>query len=284
MEELDGHGVVCDVVLAVFLGQTRVAQQMGPVCCEGALELSRGLLTDNVDGLAEVIVGDALDDLDGAVRVVPVNQEVCAQVEQFRAVTGDVGNADDPEACEFGQLKCGETGGCRCCHPSVYRPWESILRRFRGHTSPNSKPVPPFNAVLFAGSREAFWSHIDGNLILIHPLQFLNQIRTGQRINSRKIQSERYTQGQNRGHKRHTQGCSLHRRTGRRDPGSVECCSNSIFLERSFTNIAVVGRGHQHYIAFAHTVRWIGPANDHTGQIAAINPREGWDSKIVGAE
>lgn len=78
VEEFDGHGVVCDVVLAVFLGQTRVAEQMGPVCREGALELSRGFFTDDVNGVAEVVVGDALDDLDGAIRVVPVNQEVCA--------------------------------------------------------------------------------------------------------------------------------------------------------------------------------------------------------------
>lgn len=120
MEEFDGHGVVCDVVLAVFLGQTRVAEQMGPVCREGALELSRGFFTDDVNGVAEVVVGDALDDLDGAIRVVPVNQEVCAQVEQFRAVTGDIGNADNTEACEFGQLKRGEAGGCRCCHTLVY--------------------------------------------------------------------------------------------------------------------------------------------------------------------
>ena len=162
--------------------------------------------------------------------------------------------------------------------------WVVYRIEYKRHTSPDSNPIAPFNAVLLACSRETFWSHIDRDLILIHPVQFLDQIRTGQRINSRKIQSERYTQGQNRGHKRHTQRHSFPGRAGRRDPGSVECRCNSIFLERSFTNIAVVGRGHQHYIAFAHTVRWIGPANDHTGQIAAINPRKGWDSKIVGAE
>ena len=162
--------------------------------------------------------------------------------------------------------------------------WVVYRIEYKRHTSPDSNPIAPFNAVLLARSRETFWSHINGNLFLIHPVQFLNQIRTGQRIDGRKIQSERYTQGQNGGHKGHTQRRSFHRRTGRRDPGSVEGRGNSIFLERSFTNIAVVGRGHQHYIAFAHTVRWIGPANDHTGQIAAINPRKGWDSKIVGAE
>lgn len=63
---------------------------------------------------------DALDDLDGAFGVVAVDEEVGAEVEEFGAVAGDVGNADDAEAGEFGELEGDEAGCCRRYIISIY--------------------------------------------------------------------------------------------------------------------------------------------------------------------
>lgn len=124
MEQLDGHGVVGDVVQAVVFGQARVAEKVGAGGVgQGALHKGGGVLADDVDGVAEVVVGDALDYLDSTVGVVAVDEEVGAEVEEFGAVAGDVGDADDTEAGEFGELE-GDEAGCRRCYtisiPTVF--------------------------------------------------------------------------------------------------------------------------------------------------------------------
>lgn len=103
-------------VLQLLFGQTRVAEQVRPLRVrKRALQECSGLPADNVDGVAEFVVSNALDDLHGAFGVLSVDEEVCAEFEEFGAVAGDVGDADDAEAGEFGKLESDEArcgGGC----------------------------------------------------------------------------------------------------------------------------------------------------------------------------
>jgi len=103
-------------VLQLLLGQSCVAKQVCPLRIrKRALQKCSSLPTDNVDGVAEVVVSNAFDDLHGTLGVLAVDEEVCAEFEELGAVAGDIGDADDAEAGEFRELKSDETSGCGGC-------------------------------------------------------------------------------------------------------------------------------------------------------------------------
>ena len=103
-------------VLQLLLGQTRVAEQVRALRVrKRALQECSGLPADNVDGVAELVVSNALDNLHGTLGVLSVDEEVCAEFEELGAVAGDIGDADDAEAGEFRELKSDETSGCGGC-------------------------------------------------------------------------------------------------------------------------------------------------------------------------
>ena len=85
-------------VLQRLLGQTRITEQ---VCSlrvpKRALQECSVLPADNVDGVAELVVSNALDNLHGALGILSVHEEVCAEFEKFSAMAGDIGDADDVE-------------------------------------------------------------------------------------------------------------------------------------------------------------------------------------------
>lgn len=100
----------------LLLGQTRVAEQVRPLRVRKcALQECSGLPADNVDGVAEFVVSNALDNLHGALGVLSVHKEVCTEFEEFGAVAGNVGDANNAEAGEFCELKSDETSGCGGC-------------------------------------------------------------------------------------------------------------------------------------------------------------------------
>lgn len=141
VEQLDGHGVVGDVVEAL-LGQARVAQEVGARrVFQRALQEGRGFAADNVDGKAQAIVGDALNDLDGAFGRVPVDEEVRAQFEQLGAVPGDIGNADNTEAGKLRQLQGDESGRSGCCPPLAAKE-NQASRTYRPRSQSTARAAP----------------------------------------------------------------------------------------------------------------------------------------------
>lgn len=153
--------------------------------------------------------------------------------------------------------------------------WESK------HTAPDSQPVALLNAIRILRCREALSPHIHRDLILIHPLQCVDKVGPGQGIDRGQVQAQRHTQRQHSGHKCHAQRSgSLGAGGGGGDTGGVRGSGDGVFLERCFTNVAVVCGGDEDEIAGTDAPRGVRTADNNAGQVTAIDPGERWEAEV----